>query len=113
MHPLHEIVILDQVLLAGDRLVVAQQVEALHVAVEQVPLAVEIGVFRDEPQARELAERARREGFSPVRVPALEDAGGPLFAVRVGVYATAGDARSAGERLGRALGVAWRVVPAP
>ena len=79
----------------------------------QVPLAVQIGVFRDEPHARELAERARRGGFGPVRVPALEDAGGPLFAVRVGVYATAEDARSAGERLGRALGVAWRVVPAP
>lgn len=79
----------------------------------QVPLAVQIGVFRDERHARELAERTRREGFGPVRVPVLEDAVGPLFAVRVGVYATAGDARSAGERLGRALGVAWRVVPAP
>lgn len=79
----------------------------------QVPLAVQIGVFRDEPHARELADLARRRGFGPVRVPALRDASGPLFAVRVGVYATAGDARSAGERLGRTLGVAWRVVPAP
>ena len=79
----------------------------------QVPLAVQIGVFREEALARELAERARREGFGPVRVAALTDAGGKLFAVRVGVYATAEDARSAGDRLGRALGVAWRVVPAP
>lgn len=79
----------------------------------QVPLAVQIGVFRDEPHARELAELARRRGFGPVRVPALKDASGPLFAVRVGVYATAGDAQSAGERLRRTLGVAWRVVPAP
>jgi tetratricopeptide (TPR) repeat protein len=79
----------------------------------QVPLAVQIGVFREETRARELAERARRGGFAPARVAALTDAGGRLFAVRVGVYATAGDARGAGERIGRALGVAWRVVPAP
>ncbi len=79
----------------------------------QVPLAVRIGVFREEARARELAERARREGFGPVRVRALTDAGGMLYAVRVGVYATAEDARGAGQRLGRALGVAWRVVPAP
>jgi tetratricopeptide (TPR) repeat protein len=90
---------------------------ASHVApppvAAQVPLAVQIGVFRDEARARALAERARREGFGPARVAALADAGGKLFAVRAGVYATAGDARSAGERLGRALGVPWRVVPVP
>jgi len=79
----------------------------------QVPLAVQIGIFREEARARELAERAGREGFRPVRVTALADAGGRLFAVRVGLYATAEDARGAGVRLGRALGVAWRVVPAP
>jgi tetratricopeptide (TPR) repeat protein len=79
----------------------------------QVPLAVQIGVFREESGARELAERARREGFGPARVAALTDAGGRLFAVRVGVFATAEDARGAGGRLGRALGVAWRVVPVP
>ena len=79
----------------------------------QVPLAVQIGVFREEARARELAERARREGFGPARVAALTDAGGKLFAVRVGVYATAEDARSAGDRLGRALGVSWRVVRVP
>jgi tetratricopeptide (TPR) repeat protein len=79
----------------------------------QVPMAVQIGVFRDEARARELAELARHRGFGPVRVPVLQDRGGALYAVRVGVYATAGDARSAGERLGRALAVAWRVVPAP
>jgi len=79
----------------------------------QVPLAVQIGAFREEALARELAERARRGGFGPVRVAALTEAGGKLFAVRVGVYATAEDARGAGDRLGRVLGVAWRVVPAP
>jgi len=79
----------------------------------QVPLAVQIGVFREEARARELAERARRGGFGPARVAALSDASGRLFAVRVGVYATAEDARGAGGRLGRALGVAWRVVPVP
>ncbi len=79
----------------------------------QVPLAVQIGVFREEARARELAERARRGGFGPARVAALTDAGGRLFAVRVGVYATAGDARGAGVRLGSALGVSWRVVPVP
>jgi tetratricopeptide (TPR) repeat protein len=79
----------------------------------QVPLAVQIGVFREEARARELAERARRGGFGPARVAALTDASGKLFAVRVGVYATAEDARGAGDRLGRALAVSWRVVPVP
>ena len=79
----------------------------------QIPLAVQIGAFRDQAHAGQLAERARHAGFGPVRVSALVDSGGALFAVRVGVYATAEDARGAGERLGRALGVAWRVVPAP
>jgi len=79
----------------------------------QMPLAVQIGVFREEARARELADRARRGGLGPARVAALTDAGGRLYAVRVGVYATAGDARSAGARLGRALGVSWRLVPVP
>jgi tetratricopeptide (TPR) repeat protein len=79
----------------------------------QGPLAVQIGVFHEQARANELAELARRDGFAPVRVAALTDARGRYFAVRVGVYATAGDARGAGERIGRALGVAWRVVPAP
>lgn len=79
----------------------------------QVPLAVQIGVFRERSNAQELAQRARREGFRPARVATLAEAGGQLFAVSVGVYATAEDARGAGDRLGRALGVAWRVVPVP
>jgi tetratricopeptide (TPR) repeat protein len=79
----------------------------------QVPLAVQIGIFRDEARARELAGRARRKGFGPARVAALTNAEGRVFAVRVGLYATAEDARGAGARLGRALGIAWRVVPAP
>ena len=79
----------------------------------QVPLAVQIGVFREDARARGLAERARRGGFGPARVAALTDSSGKLFAVRVGVYATAEDARSAGDRLGRALGVSWRVVRVP
>jgi tetratricopeptide (TPR) repeat protein len=77
------------------------------------PFTVQIGAFRDAARAAQLAERARRGGFTPVRVSALEDAGGALYAVRVGVYATAEDARDAGARLGRALTVAWRVVSAP
>jgi tetratricopeptide (TPR) repeat protein len=81
--------------------------------VVQVPLAVQIGAFRDRALASRLAERARRAGFGPVRVSALADADGGIYAVRVGVYATAEDARGAGERLGRSLGVVWRVVPAP
>jgi cell division septation protein DedD len=82
-------------------------------AVAQVPLVVQIGAFREESRARELAEGARRAGFGAVRVAALQDASGRLYAVRVGPYATAEDARSAGERLGRTLGVRWRVVSAP
>jgi tetratricopeptide (TPR) repeat protein len=79
----------------------------------QGPLAVQIGVFRDAARARALADRARRAGFSPVRVSAREDAAGALYAVRIGLYATAEDARAAGRHLDRALGVSARVVPAP
>ena len=79
----------------------------------QVPLTVQIGVFRDEGRARGLAERARHDGFGPARVAVSRDGGGRLFTVRVGIYATAEDARGAGDRMGRALGVAWRLVPAP
>jgi tetratricopeptide (TPR) repeat protein len=79
----------------------------------QGPLMVQIGVFREGGSARALAERARRAGFLPVRVSTREGAGGAAYVVRVGLYATAEDARSAGQRLGRALGVPWRVVPAP
>jgi tetratricopeptide (TPR) repeat protein len=82
-------------------------------AAAQLPLAVQIGVFREEARASDLAERARREGVGPVRVAALASPGGRLFAVRVGLFATAEDARSAGDRLGRALGVTWQVVPVP
>jgi tetratricopeptide (TPR) repeat protein len=77
------------------------------------PFTVQIGAFREAARAGRLAERARRGGFAPVRVSALEDAGGALYAVRVGVYATAEDARDAGARLGRALDVVWRVVSGP
>jgi tetratricopeptide (TPR) repeat protein len=79
----------------------------------QIPLTVQIGAFRDQGRAQQLAAAARRQGFTPVRVSALQDPGGALYAVRVGVFATAEDARGAGVRLGRALGVTWRVVPAP
>ena len=78
-----------------------------------MPLAVQLGAFHEEARARELAERARRAGFAAAHLAVLEDAGGRLYAVRVGPYATAEDARSAGERLGRALGVGWRVVSGP
>ncbi len=82
-------------------------------AIAQAPLTVQIGAFREPARARELAERARRAGFTPVRVSSLTEPGGTLCAVRVGVFATAEDARGAGERLAAALGVAWRVVSAP
>jgi tetratricopeptide (TPR) repeat protein len=90
----------------------AEQVSPPPKAVN-VPLAVQIGAFRDPVRARALAGRARRAGFAPVRVSAREDALGTLYAVRVGVYATAEDAQGAGQRLARALRVRWLVVPAP
>ena len=79
----------------------------------QAPLAVQVGIFREQARALELAERVRRGGFGPARVVALSEAGVALFAVRVGIYATAEDARGAGDRLGRALGLSWRLVPVP
>jgi tetratricopeptide (TPR) repeat protein len=78
------------------------------------PLTVQIGAFGEPAAAQALATRARGVGAGPVRVSELRGAGGArLYAVRAGVYATAEDARAAGERLGRALGVPWRVVAAP
>jgi tetratricopeptide (TPR) repeat protein len=82
-------------------------------AAVQGPFSVQIGAFREPNRANVLAASARRAGFGPVRVSAIEDAGGRLFAVRVGVYATAEDARAACARVGPALGVACRIVSAP
>ena len=82
-------------------------------AVSQGPLTVQIGAFREAGHAQVLAARARRAGFGPVRVSEVRDAAGPLFLVRVGVYATAEDARGAAARLERGLGVACRLVAAP
>ena len=82
-------------------------------AAVQGPFSVQIGAFREPDRANALAASARRAGFGPVHVTAIEDAVGRLFAVRVGVYATAEDARSACARIGPALGVACRIVSAP
>ncbi|MBI5709626.1 MAG: SPOR domain-containing protein [Candidatus Eisenbacteria bacterium] len=78
----------------------------------QGPLAVQIGAFGDRARAQALAGQARRAGFAPVQVTQVREAGTTLHAVRVGLYATAEDARVAGERAARALGVPCRVVPA-
>ena len=78
----------------------------------QGPLAVQIGAFGDPARAQALAERARRAGFTSVRVAEVSESGTTLHAVRFGLFATAEDARAAGERAARALGVPCRVVSA-
>jgi tetratricopeptide (TPR) repeat protein len=79
----------------------------------QAPLAVQVGVFRQPAAANDLAARIRRNGIGPVRVVPLPEGSTRLYAVRVGVFATAEDARAAGAWLGKALGMPWRLVPVP
>ncbi|MBK7368369.1 MAG: SPOR domain-containing protein [Candidatus Eisenbacteria bacterium] len=74
-------------------------------------VAIQIGAFGDEARARTLAESARRAGFadaSVLRRP-TPDGRATLHVVRLGRYPNREEARKAGERVQRALGVGWQV----
>lgn len=74
-------------------------------------VAVQIGAFGEEARARSLAESARRAGFADASVLKRPTADGraTLHVVRLGRYPNREEARKAGERVQRALGVGWQV----
>lgn len=74
-------------------------------------VAVQIGAFGEEARARTLAESARRAGFAEASVlkRPTPDGRATLHVVRLGRYPNREEARKAGERVQRALGVGWQV----
>jgi tetratricopeptide (TPR) repeat protein len=76
-------------------------------------LAVQIGVFSRPARAQTLAGAARRAGFSAAQVLTLGEGRARSYAVRLGLYPNAVEARKAGEEAARKLGVSYRVVSAP
>lgn len=74
-------------------------------------VAVQIGVFAEASRARVLAENARRAGFGNAAVSERRSADGKstVWVVRLGRYPSREEARLAGERVQRSLGVGWQV----
>ena len=74
-------------------------------------VAVQIGAFGEESRARTLAESARRAGFGDASVlrRTTPDGRATLYVVRLGRYPNRDEARKAGERVQRAIGVGWQV----
>ncbi|MBI5169315.1 MAG: SPOR domain-containing protein [Candidatus Eisenbacteria bacterium] len=74
-------------------------------------VAIQIGAFGEEARARTLAESARRAGFAEATVlrRPTPDGRATLHVVRLGRYPNREEARKAGERVQRALGVGWQV----
>ncbi len=74
--------------------------------------SVQIGVFSERARALALVDAARKAGFSDTE--ASERAGtegrATVWVVRLGRFASADAARTAGEKAERSLGVSWKVV---
>lgn len=77
------------------------------------PAAVEVGSFGSARRARTLATAARGAGFSSARVIERPDGSRAVYVVVIGVYAHPDEARDAGARAARALGVSYRLTAAP
>jgi tetratricopeptide (TPR) repeat protein len=71
---------------------------------------VQIGAFSDLARARSLADAARRAGFPGALVASRREGAQRLHVVRLGTYPSVEEARRAGARAARALGVTYRVV---
>ena len=76
------------------------------------PVAIQVGVFADRARAVALADAARKAGFTAVQVieRAATEGKPALFVVRLGTFGTREEARAAGEKAERALGVGWQVL---
>ena len=74
-------------------------------------VAVQIGAFTDAARARSLADAARRAGFGEASVSERRSADGrnAVWIVRLGRYPNREEARLAGERVQRLVGVGWQV----
>jgi tetratricopeptide (TPR) repeat protein len=75
------------------------------------PIVVQIGVFADRTRAESLLESARRAGFDGSRIESRAGEGGRprAFVVVLGTFASPEQAKAAGERAGRTLGVGWQL----
>jgi len=74
---------------------------------ESRTFSVQVGAFRNEENARGLAERVEGAGFRAVAVHRGED---DLFRVTVGVFSTREAAESLGDSLGVDLGLGYSIV---
>jgi len=77
---------------------------------ERGRIGVQIGAFGEEARARALVQSARQAGFGHASVARQGQGGAALHVVRIGWFATEADARAAGERASRELGVAFRLI---
>ena len=75
-------------------------------------IAVVIGQFVDQSRARSLTSEAKRAGFPNAQVITRGQGLSAIHVVRLGTYATAAEARTAGDQATRALGVTYEVVRA-
>jgi tetratricopeptide (TPR) repeat protein len=75
--------------------------------------AVQIGSFTSAPRAQSLRNVARDRGFGEATVVSSGEGRTRVHVVRIGVYPNREDARLAGERAARALGVTYVLSPAP
>jgi tetratricopeptide (TPR) repeat protein len=76
-------------------------------------VAVLVGSFVDPARAQSLASEARRSGFPGAEVVVGGDRPAVLHLVRLGIYSSTRQAKSAGEEATRALGVTFQIVRAP
>lgn len=76
-------------------------------------VAVQIGSFTSAPRAQSLRNAARERGFAEATVVSSGEGRTRVHLVRLGVYANREDARRAGDRAARVLGVTYLLSPAP
>jgi TolA-binding protein len=80
---------------------------------ERGRIGVQIGAFADPDRARGLQQSARLAGFDKAATLRQGQGGAALHVVRIGWYPTEAEARAAGERASRELGVAYRLIRSP
>jgi tetratricopeptide (TPR) repeat protein len=71
---------------------------------------VELGPFPSEPRAHQVAEEARRAGFTGAQVMVRPGSDRARAMVQLGEYSTADEARRAADRVRRSLGVPAQLV---
>lgn len=80
---------------------------------EKGRIGVQIGAFGDAARARALLQSARAAGYDKAAVLRQGQGGTELHVVRIGWFPNEEEARRAGERASRDLGVAYRLIRNP